>query len=99
MLLKRIPIPHDVLLTRDDVPRAKPDPIHLQIALERLGVERAESIMVGDHAMDIAAGRAAGVRSLAITHGASAAEAAFAEHPPDRFLRSFAELKALVPEL
>jgi phosphoglycolate phosphatase len=98
MLLKRIPLPHDVLLTRHDVPRTKPDPIHLQIALERLGVERAQAIMVGDHPMDIVAGRAAGIRSLAIAHGLLD-DAAFAEAPPDRFLRSFAELQRIVPEL
>jgi phosphoglycolate phosphatase len=98
LLLKRIPLPHDVLLTRDDVPRTKPDPIHLQLALERLGVERGEAIMVGDHHMDIVAGRAAGVRSAAIAHG-NIDEKSFADCPPDWFVRSFAELRALVPEL
>jgi phosphoglycolate phosphatase len=98
MLLQRIPLPHDILLTRDDVPRTKPDPIHLHMALERLGVERADAIMVGDHHMDIVAGRAAGIRSMAIAHG-KLDEVAFADCPPDSFLRSFADLRALVPEL
>jgi phosphoglycolate phosphatase len=98
ILLRRIPLPHDVLLTRDDVPRTKPDPLHLHMALERLGVEHADAIMVGDHHMDIVAGRAAGVRSWAIAHG-KLDERAFADCPPHGFLRSFAELRALVPEL
>ena len=98
MLLQRIPLPHDIVLTRDDVPRTKPDPIHLHMALEQLGVERADAIMVGDHHMDIVAGRAAGMRSLAIAHG-KLDEEAFADCPPDSFLRSFADLRALVPEL
>lgn len=98
MLLQRIPLPYDVVLTRDDVPRTKPDPLHLEVALERLGVERAEAIMVGDHHMDIVAGRAAGIRSLAMVHG-KLDQKAFADSPPDHFLRSFAELQALVPEL
>jgi HAD superfamily hydrolase (TIGR01549 family) len=98
LLLQRIPLPHDILLTRDDVPRTKPDPIHLHIALERLGVERAQAIMVGDHHMDVVAGRAAGIRSLAIGHGKLDKES-FADCPPDHFLRSFSDLRALVPEL
>ncbi len=83
MLLRRIPLPHDALLTRDDVPRTKPDPIHLQMALERLGVARAEAIMVGDHHMDIVAGRAAGVmRALAIAPR-QRDQKTFADCPPD----------------
>jgi phosphoglycolate phosphatase len=98
MLLRRIRLPHDVLLTRDDVPRTKPDPVHLQMALERLGADRAEAVMVGDHHMDIVAGRAAGVRSIAIAHG-KLDETSFASCPPDSFVRSFAELRAVVAEL
>lgn len=98
LLLQRIPLPHDLLLTRHDVPRTKPDPLHLQLALEQLGVERGEAIMVGDHPMDIVAGRAAKMRSIAIAHG-KLDEKAFADCPPDHFVRSFAELRSLVPEL
>lgn len=98
LLLQLIPLPHDVVLTRDDVPRTKPDPLHLHMALERLGVERAEAIMIGDHHMDIVAGRAAGVRSMAMVHG-KLDESAFQDCPPDQFLRSFSDLRALVPEL
>src|SRR5262249_29644783 len=47
----------ELLLTRADVPRVKPDPIHLLLAAERLGVVPEEALMVGDHPMDIAAGR------------------------------------------
>ena len=54
--------------------------------------------MVGDHHMDIVAGRALGVRSMAIAHG-HLDERSFADCPPDSFLRSFADLRALVPEL
>lgn len=98
MLLRRIPLAHDVLLTRDDVPRTKPDPIHLQMALERLGVAQADAIMVGDHPMDVVAGKAAGVRSIAVAHG-KLDERAFEACPPDSFVRSFGELRALVAEL
>lgn len=55
-----------VILTRDDVPRCKPDPGHLLAALERLGVPPAAAVMVGDHPMDVAGGRAAGMRTVGV---------------------------------
>ncbi len=94
MLLSHVPLPHDVLLTRNDVPRPKPDPHHLHLALERHGVACADAVLVGDLHMDIVAGRAAGVRAVAIAH-AKLDEAAFARCPPERFVRSFDDLKAL----
>src|SRR5436305_3936559 len=48
-----------LLLTRADVPRVKPDPLHLLMAAEQLGVPPDRTLMVGDHPMDVAAGRAA----------------------------------------
>ena len=54
--------------------------------------------MVGDHVLDMVGGRAAGMRVIAMAHGAFDEEA-FASCPPDRVLRSFEELQALVPEL
>jgi phosphoglycolate phosphatase len=97
-LLAQIPLPHDVLLTRSDVPFPKPDPSHLTAALDRLGVAPGEAIMIGDHVLDIVGGRAAGMRAIAIAHGAFY-EDSFASCPPDQVLRSFDELRALLPEL
>jgi phosphoglycolate phosphatase len=65
-MLMQIPLPHEVLLTRVDTPRVKPDPLHLHLALERLQVRPAEGVMVGDHLMDIQGGKAAGMRTLGI---------------------------------
>jgi phosphoglycolate phosphatase len=97
-LLARFDLAHDVLLTRDDVARVKPHPLHLYEALDRLGVQPSDAIMVGDHAMDIVAGRAAGMRhALAIAHDDVDART-FAASPPDALMRSFAELRAFVEE-
>ncbi len=63
------PLPHDVLLTRDDVPRVKPDPTHLAAALAALDVPPAAAVMVGDHPMDIEAGRQAGMRTVGVLTG------------------------------
>jgi phosphoglycolate phosphatase len=65
-MLTQIPLPYDVLLTRVDTPRVKPDPLHLHLALERLQVAPAMSVMVGDHLMDVQGGKAAGMRTLGI---------------------------------
>jgi phosphoglycolate phosphatase len=56
-VLARDVIPHDVLLTRDDVARVKPDPGHLQEALRQLDVAGQRTAMVGDHPMDVEVGK------------------------------------------
>lgn len=59
-VLNRHPLPHQVLLTRDDVPTVKPDPAHLDAALHALGVPASRALMVGDHISDVQCGKAAG---------------------------------------
>jgi phosphoglycolate phosphatase len=59
-LVERYGLPHDVLLTRDDVARAKPNPEHLWDALRVLEMQADVAVMVGDHWMDVQAGQAAG---------------------------------------
>jgi len=54
----------DVVLTRSDVEDRKPNPNHLLAALDRLGVDPSNALMVGDHTMDIQAGKAAGMRTI-----------------------------------
>jgi len=51
-----------VLLTRDDVPLAKPHPDHVFRAITALGRVPEHTVVVGDHDYDMQAGRAAGVR-------------------------------------
>ena len=75
-VLQDFPLPHEVLLTRADTPRVKPDPVHLQRALERLEVPPSAAVMVGDHLMDVQGGKAAGMRALGILTE---------ERPPDYF--------------
>ncbi|MEN6546873.1 MAG: HAD family hydrolase [Armatimonadia bacterium] len=64
--LARHPLPCEVCLTRDDVQLVKPDPAHLLAALERLAVDPAEAIMVGDHRSDIECGQAAGCCTVGV---------------------------------
>lgn len=71
-----------VLLARDDARRVKPDPGHLLDALAALGADPARALMVGDHPMDIATGRAAGTRTAGVASGRTPL-AELARHSPD----------------
>jgi phosphoglycolate phosphatase len=88
-LLERFHVPHDLLLSRDDVRRTKPDPSHLLEAIEKLGASPTESIMVGDHWMDIQAGKAAGV-ALTIGVIGNRAPDWFNPCPPDYIVHDLA---------
>lgn len=90
-LLARFDVPHAALLTRDDVRRAKPHPEHLHEALTQLGAVPEQAMMVGDHWMDIQAGKAAG---CALTVGVLGRHSTdwFAPCLPDCLLRDLSEV-------
>lgn len=90
-ILTRTALPHDVLVTRDDVEAVKPDPQHLLAALRQLGAEPQRALMVGDHPLDVRAGRAVGVRTVAVLTGYSPLERFTAENP-DLILGQVGEL-------
>lgn len=50
----------DAIVTADDTPRHKPDPMPVHLALARLGVPPGRALFVGDSTHDMHAGRAAG---------------------------------------
>ncbi len=91
-VLQDIPLPHEVLLTRADTPRVKPDPVHLHLALERLGIPPARALMVGDHVMDVAAGKAAGTRTVGVLTP-ERPDDFFREAAPDAVIRTLPELR------
>lgn len=95
-ILARLPLPHDLLLTRDDVAQVKPDPGHLLEALSRLGSRPERAVMVGDHPMDILAGRKAGMRTAAIASSRPASD--FADVCPDLVIESIAQLLTILPQ-
>lgn len=57
----------DAVVGQEDATRGKPDPQGFQIAAERLGVARAECIVIEDAPEGIAAGKAAGMRCIGVT--------------------------------
>ena len=59
----------DATVTRDDVKRLKPHPEPILQAVEKLGLEPAQCVMVGDTSVDILAAQSAGVASIAVLCG------------------------------
>lgn len=57
------------VISADQVPRAKPAPDGLLLALQRLDLPASDCIYVGDDARDVTAARAAGIRSVAASWG------------------------------
>lgn len=58
-----------VLIGGDTLTRNKPDPLPVTTACERLGVRASMAVFVGDDPRDVAAGRAAGTRTVAVRWG------------------------------
>lgn len=83
----------DVVAALEDTDAHKPSPAPLQLALARLGAHADDAVYVGDATVDIAAARAAGMASVAVTWGAGLAPDLQAAGP-DRLVDSVAELTA-----
>ena len=63
-------IPEFTVVTCEDILTHKPDPASLNLAMKRLGVVSRNSLIIGDHAVDMQAGIKAGVPvRLGVTHG------------------------------
>lgn len=82
----------DLVHGTDGIPH-KPDPAVIEQVLERLGARRERSWMVGDTVWDLRAGRAAGLRTCAVTYGIHAPGVLAAEGP-DLILDDLARLPA-----
>ncbi|SHK52342.1 phosphoglycolate phosphatase [Halomonas caseinilytica] len=71
--------------------RRKPDPLPLTHAAEHFSISPANCLMVGDSRHDMAAGRAAGFRTLAVPYGYNHGEPVAASGP-DGVVESLREL-------
>jgi phosphoglycolate phosphatase len=62
-----------LFLPREAVVRPKPDPEHVHVAVENLGVACRQALMVGDHPLDIRCGRQLGLKTLGVLTGRTTA--------------------------
>lgn len=88
----------DALIARDMVARPKPNPIHLDAVLKRLGVSRDEAICIGDSEMDIRPCKELGVKVVAITTGIRGREF-LSQLKPDYLIGDLTELLGIVREI
>jgi HAD superfamily hydrolase (TIGR01509 family) len=72
-----------VVIGFEDVSRFKPHPEGIHLALGRLSAVPEQTLMVGDSAADIEAGRAAGCRSCRVTWGIDAEDLKSSDVPAD----------------
>ncbi len=82
----------------DSCARPKPDPMPVLLALERLGRTAAGAVFVGDSPHDVAAGNAAGARTVAALWGACD-RTCLARAGPTHFLGEISALPALLAGL
>ena len=85
----------DVVVGLESCTRHKPDPEPVRIALDRLGVRPEDAAFVGDSPHDMAAGRAAGVTTIAALWGPFG-RGQLAASEPDYYIESVGEILSIV---
>ena len=80
-----------------DLPARKPDAAGLLKLMEEAGAPARETVMVGDSAIDVRTGRAAGALTVGVTYGFD--PESLAAEPPDAVLHSLADLPDLLGRL
>jgi phosphoglycolate phosphatase len=81
-----------------DAHPSKPHPSMLLAALQETGVDAADAVMIGDTAFDVAMGRAAGLRTIAVTWGYHPRDR-LAAAGPDLVIDDYAALDAALARL
>lgn len=82
----------DLILGGKDVSRAKPDPEGLELAMQRLGLEREQVLFCGDTVIDAQAAQNAGVDFCAVLNGTTPADA-FEGYPRVHIARDLGDLR------
>ncbi len=59
----------DVFVSRNSVKKVKPHPDHLTYVMKRLKISGEEAVMVGDHMIDVQAGRRVGMKTIGVLTG------------------------------
>ena len=88
--MRRCGITADVVITREDADRQKPEPDQMLLAMDKLGVDPENTVVVGDHRIDIVGGKRAGAYTIAFLRE-GVAEDFFSAVEPDLVVRSLQE--------
>lgn len=77
----------DIIVGSDTTPEKKPSPLPILKVLSDLNIRSADAVMIGDSNLDIDAGQAAGVTTVAVTYGYRPIEViSHADHIIDRII-------------
>ena len=87
----------EAVIGADAAPAIKPDPRHLQAAVDAVGGTLARTVMVGDAATDAGAARAAGAHLILVSFGYT--ETPVADLNPDILIDYFDQLPAACAHL
>jgi pyrophosphatase PpaX len=93
-----VPVSHlfEIVVGGDETERHKPDPEPLLLAAERMGADPSRAAYVGDSPYDVAAAKAAGMYSIAVTWGGIHDRARLEQAEPDAVVDTAEELLAHV---
>ena len=87
----------DVFVSRNSVKKVKPHPDHLTYVMESLKISGEESMMVGDHIIDIQAGKRVGMKTIGVLTGRINKEE-FEKAGADYILREASEVLGLLEQ-
>lgn len=84
----------DSIISPDVVTEVKPSPIPLYKALEQLGVNPVDAVMIGDTDVDILAGKAAGTKTIGVSYGWHADQ--MESYEPDYIIDDIADVVPII---
>ncbi|HSB07074.1 MAG TPA: HAD family hydrolase [Thermodesulfobacteriota bacterium] len=87
----------DVFVSRDSVKRVKPHPDHLVSVMKALKVSEEDAVMIGDHVLDIQAGKRVGMKTVGVLTGRIKKEE-FEKAGADYILRDVSEIRQLLED-
>jgi phosphoglycolate phosphatase len=86
----------DVFISRDSIKKVKPHPEHLTAVMKILKVSGEETVMVGDHPIDVQAGKKVGMKTIGVLTGRTKREE-FEKAEADYILKDASEICELIP--
>ncbi|MEW6377611.1 MAG: HAD family hydrolase [Thermodesulfobacteriota bacterium] len=85
----------DIFVSRNSVKKVKPHPDHLTYVIESLKVSVKEAVMVGDHPIDVQAGKRVGMKTIGVMTGRTKREE-FEKAGADYILKDATEISELL---
>ncbi len=87
----------DIFVSRNSVKKVKPHPDHLTYVMKRLKISGEEAVMVGDHMIDVQAGRNVGMKTIGVLTGRTKKEE-FEKAGADYILRDASQVYELLED-